>query len=224
MESPEFECAGHKWKLQLYPGGCEDEVELDDGWIDLFMSARLICILPSELSEFKADYTLGVKQYNGRDYSYVGFDQDIQDFFKFTHQSSRVTMLGFAMRRNLLENVVNIIKPHGTLTIEIRIRLHPDEYCHIDTLQNNVSDNLMELYVKEHDEDVAFRVKGTIVKAHRIILRAQAPELAELSETYDINKPMPVDDASFVWRTNCRPTMEGPFTIYTEGCNKVRVW
>jgi hypothetical protein len=82
----------------------------------------------------------------------------------------------------------------GTLTLEVRIRLQRDEYCYTDNPKSNIGDDLLKLYLEENREDVAFRVKRKIVKSHRIILRARAPELAELSETYDVNNPMPIDD------------------------------
>jgi hypothetical protein len=62
VESPEFECAGHKWKLQLYPGGSDDS---RDG----FMSVDLSASLASESSENKVrDFTINIKKSNGQNY------------------------------------------------------------------------------------------------------------------------------------------------------------
>lgn len=80
------------------------------------------------------------------------------------------------------------------MTFEVRIRLHRDEYRHTDIPKSNVADDVLKLYLEENCEDVAFKVKGKIVKSHRFVLRARAPELAELSETFDVNNPMPVED------------------------------
>jgi speckle-type POZ protein len=44
------------------------------------------------------------------------------------------------------------------------------------------------------DADVLFKVKDQVFPAHRVILKFRAPELAELCETSDRTKPMPVED------------------------------
>jgi hypothetical protein len=84
----------------------------------------------------------------------------------------------------------------GTLTIEVRMRLHPDDYCNDDKQQISLSDDMLKLFLDENTEDVAFKVKGKIVKAHRTVLRARAKELAELSEAFDLSKPMQIDDVN----------------------------
>lgn len=60
VESPEFECAGHKWKLQIYPGGHEDS---DDGNI----AVGLYCVIqPSE--RFYADHCINIKKNNATNF------------------------------------------------------------------------------------------------------------------------------------------------------------
>ena len=76
----------------------------------------------------------------------------------------------------------------------MRIRLPPDDYCYDDKPQTSLSDNMLKIYLEENSEDVAFKVKGKIIKAHRTVLRAHVPELAELCETYELSNPMPIAD------------------------------
>jgi hypothetical protein len=61
VESPEFECAGHKWKLKLYPGGSEH-----DGYV----AVELLALFPSESSsEIKLkDLMINVKKIDGESY------------------------------------------------------------------------------------------------------------------------------------------------------------
>lgn len=55
---------------------------------------------------------------------------------------------------------------------------------------------MLKLFLEENTEDVAFRVKGKILKAHRDVLRAHVPELAELFESCDLSNPLPVNDVT----------------------------
>jgi hypothetical protein len=84
----------------------------------------------------------------------------------------------------------------GTLSIEVRMRLHPDNFCYDDKPPSSLGDDMLKLFLEENTEDVAFKVKGKIVKAHRTVLRAHAKELAELCESFSLSKPMQIDDVN----------------------------
>jgi hypothetical protein len=65
VESPEFECAGHRWKLQLYPGG-SDHSRYG------FVSLSLVVLLPSESPDIKLkDYMMNVKKFDGQNHCRV---------------------------------------------------------------------------------------------------------------------------------------------------------
>jgi hypothetical protein len=76
------------------------------------------------------------------------------------------------------------------------MRLLYDNYCHDDKPQSSLSDDMLKLFLEENTEDVAFKVKGEIIKAHRTVLRAHAKELAELCESFSLSKPMQIDDVN----------------------------
>jgi hypothetical protein len=84
----------------------------------------------------------------------------------------------------------------GSLTLEVRMRLHTDDYCNDDKPQSSLGDDMLKVFLEENTEDVAFKVKGKIVKAHITVLRAQAKELAELCESFSLSKPMRIDDVN----------------------------
>ncbi|KAL3795976.1 hypothetical protein ACHAWO_013107 [Cyclotella atomus] len=130
VESPEFECAGHKWKLQLYPGGSESSM---DGYIAVYLFA----ILPSEFSEITmADLAFNIKKSDGQNYlvddsAWMQFYMNSANPFTFSPMGGRdmgdrfgpddFTELNKLLDSDVLE--------FGTLTIEVRMRLHPDDYC-----------------------------------------------------------------------------------------------
>lgn len=155
---------------------------------------ELFRILSTESPRFKVDYRINIKKADGREYDCQeswGFYHCIDDCESCAHNQH---LCDVEFRRDDLLIEDGDIMMDGTVTFEVRIRLHPDDYCHVDRPVAAVSDNMMELYLKENEEDVAFKVKGQIIKTHSIILRAQAKELAELRETYDVTNPMPVED------------------------------
>jgi hypothetical protein len=82
----------------------------------------------------------------------------------------------------------------GSLTIEVRMRLHRDNYCYDDKHPSSLRDDMLKLFFEENTEDVAFKVKEKLVMAHRTVLRAHAKELAELCESFSPSKPMQIDD------------------------------
>jgi hypothetical protein len=59
--------------------------------------------------------------------------------------------------------------------------------------QISLSDDMLKLFLDENTEDVAFKIKEKIIKAHRTVLQSHAKELAELSEAFDLSKPMQID-------------------------------
>ena len=187
VESPEFECAGHKWKLRIYPGGHHGNDE-DLFTLTGFISVNLL-LSSSESSVVEVNTALRLKTIHGGDYYGLRFYK-----YKEYHGDNVDDHISPLVKRISILNDDNHILKDGTLTIEVRIRLHPNDYCHVNKPAASVGDNMMEVYLNENEEDVAFKAKEGIVKAHRIILKAEAKELAELSETYDVANPMPVED------------------------------
>ena len=175
VESPEFICAGHKWKLQLYPGGDADEDRNED-----WMSLHLFCVLPSKSSVVKADVAFSIIAPTGTQCIYPDFNHDYEEITWDFHDFTECLICNeFAKRSTVLKRKHGILN-EGTLTIQVYIRLDTDMYSYDDKEQTSLSENLLQLFLDENTEDVAFKVEGKILKAHQTILRAHVPDLAEL--------------------------------------------
>ena len=183
--SPEFTRAGHKWTLHLYPGGTADASE---GYVSLFLKSE-------DDSEIKVKYSIRFLMADGHAMGIVPYaihtfsgSQSISGWDNFATNPKRMDE---SWKRRLLTN--------GTLTFKVRI--WPDNGYSVKTVihtsmrQSSLSKNILELFLGQDDTtDVAFKVKGEVMFAHRVILKAQAPELAEMCENCDKTNPMPVDD------------------------------
>jgi hypothetical protein len=169
--------------------------ESDDGYIGFY----LICSMPEDKDVFVADFTFTLQRNNG-DY-YCSLDFHPQNsmwnvaFNRFTGERS-VWVKGNAnlIKRDEVMDSASQLLRQGTLTFVVRMELYPDYYCHAETQECSLSDDMLNLFLEENSEDVAFKVKGEIVTAHRTVLRAHAKELAELCEAFSLSKPMQIDD------------------------------
>eukprot|EP00956_Cyclotella_meneghiniana_P035239 scaffold112864_cov83-Cyclotella_meneghiniana.AAC.2 len=178
--SPEFSCAGHKWMLKVYPGG-ESESE------DKMIAVYLISMSPSKVA---ASFAIKIKKGSGHN-----LDQSRGEFGDYDNFTKYVSW-GWPdyISRDDISWYSDRILQNGTLTFEVRIRPHSNYYCNSDTRQSRPSDEILKQFLNREDADLAFKVGADIFPAHRIIIRCFAPELAELSETFDIDNPMPIDD------------------------------
>jgi hypothetical protein len=193
VESPEFECAGYKWKLQLYPGGSDRS---SDGYVALHMWG----LLPSESSKIKLrDFMINIKKSDGLNYcceedvEQLMMRYDVEDELVYSSRGPHGSIHDFIRRDVVLDEDLEVLH-FGSLTIEVRTRFHLDNYCNDDKQPSSLSDDMLKLFLEENTEDVAFQVKGSIVKAHRTVLQAHAKELAELCESFNLSKPMQIDD------------------------------
>jgi hypothetical protein len=88
------------------------------------------------------------------------------------------------------------LKGETTLVFEIHIRPTP-KYCNYSKYaqpQNTFSENMLNIFLDEDSADIAFKVKGHNIYAHKAILKAQAPDLAELCDGCDETNQMPIND------------------------------
>jgi hypothetical protein len=170
VESPEFDCIGHKWKLQLYPGGClktDDGImwESDDGYIGVY----LICLMP-EGKGILADVLFTIKRNSGYNCSNDLINGWAQyDDFMLIEGGHRYGSEDYVKRDEVMAIGSELLR-QGTLTFEVCMKLHPDSYCHREPQESSLS------------------------AAHRTVLRAHAKELAELCESFGLSNPMRIDD------------------------------
>ena len=99
------------------------------------------------------------------------------------------------IKRSRLQEPGNLID--GTLTIELTIKLKSDDESksQVNFIPKNQFGKLMlNMLLDEDTADVLFVVSGKQYFAHRVVLKACAPELARLCEEYDVSTPVIIPD------------------------------
>ena len=98
----------------------------------------------------------------------------------------------------LLEWSKIINQPHRILKDEklvVEVEMHRISKIQ-STPPNPFAKNLIKLINDEDTADVAFKVCGTTIYAHRVLLQANAPVLASFCSGCDINTPIPLEGIS----------------------------
>ena len=97
-------------------------------------------------------------------------------------------------RREAIFRREDVLK-NGTLCLEVYIKVDPQyRLAEVKSQPTYDNENMLQVFLNNDHADVAFKVGREIFPAHRVILKCQAPDLAELCETFDTTNPMPVDD------------------------------
>ena len=160
----------------IYPGGCL-------GATDGMISVHLVAVRPADLS---ANYSIAVtiKSHCGEKL------QKTKQFRQYINPRG----LGFkfddyAKRDDILDESKGLLN-NGTLSLVVRITpFHPSKP------RPSLHDNIYEkLFLDEESADVAFKVKGSTIYAHKSILKAQASEFLELVQPFNKVTHMPIDD------------------------------
>ena len=205
IRSSELECHGHKWRLEIYPGG-ESQQDHDFGFVSFYLgcpSANNInhgdrCVL-AELKVFLCtqDLTKRIQYGVGLKYSYssathyhpAGWDR-------------------FMKRRDLVKD---FLWDDGSLVFEVEIRIRQNasasqkKAAAIWTPSNTVCADMLKMLdsADGDNSNVIFEVgKATKKKkkgkelfhAHRNIILTRAPILASLTEDIEDGTPIPVED------------------------------
>lgn len=97
------------------------------------------------------------------------------------------------MRDRVLKTSNNVLN-NGTLTFEVRIRPAKDYYCRDIKAKPTLGDNMINFFLDKDTADVSFKVKHRVFYAHKLVLKAQAPDLAVLAESFDEESPLPIKD------------------------------
>ncbi|KAL3793626.1 LOW QUALITY PROTEIN: hypothetical protein ACHAWO_001675 [Cyclotella atomus] len=85
----------------------------------------------------------------------------------------------------------------GALVIELRMKLSKGQYQSKRYPRPSFRD-FMVIRGDEETYDIAINVKGVLVKAHKLIIRAQAGDFYEMCEACSIESPMTIDDVDNV--------------------------
>ncbi|KAL3785687.1 hypothetical protein HJC23_008720 [Cyclotella cryptica] len=178
--SPVFSCAGHKWILQLYPGG---DVDSQDGMVAAYLQGKMSYNIAVALLE------LIFKDSNGCPFH----KQTCCDFRLFSMESPSWGWKNFIKRDKILNSSDKVL-PSGTLEIEVCIQLHTDYLCRSVEPQSTLAEDVMTILNDEGSADVAFQVMGKVIFAHKSILKARASDLAVMCDSWDKTNPVPIDD------------------------------
>ncbi|KAL7487329.1 hypothetical protein ACHAW6_012928 [Cyclotella cf. meneghiniana] len=175
--SPEFCCAGHKWSLSLYPGGNKTST---DGMVSTFLCSRMSY-------DIVASFEIIIRSSIGDRFWAIRSPH--------RHFLSHVCWgLDNFIERDKILNSSEKVLPCGTLVIEVCIQLHPDYVCHGIEPQSTLVQDVLNRFNDEGTADVAFRVMGKVIFAHKWILETRVPDLTVMCDAWDKSNPLPIDD------------------------------
>ena len=181
VESTPFCCiGGHQWKLRLYPGGTNNSATNAQASLELVncsdsMFARVHLRVKKD---WRATWTR-----KGKPLSSKMCELDCVTNFK-SGQSHIWDDAFYFSDAAYLKN----------LTINVTIVSLSGVYV------NNSIGNLSTLLGDTETSDVAFKTKDAILYAHKLVLKVQAPDLYDLCEQFDKEKPMSLDVDSRIFR------------------------
>ena len=200
VESSEFLCFGHTWRVRLYPGGHADS---DEGMVAAFLWHL-------SKSPITVVWSLSIRNSRGKEVAHSAPDIDefdIQSLFasynaeNMYSTNTNATNWGepdFVKRSTIIDDVL----VDGTLTIEVRMRLVDDTHTPIFIPENPLNKNILNLFNDEESSDVVFEVGSegegesgesgskrskvtTSFYAHRLVLKDGATTLAEMCKSPD---------------------------------------
>ncbi|EJK57828.1 hypothetical protein THAOC_22093, partial [Thalassiosira oceanica] len=189
VTSPEFSCFGHKWMVQIYPGG-NDPFTIG-GYAAVFLynqSSESIQAHYKIVMKHPTDPTLRPFEFGSG--LMVTFPEEARSGNGQHNFAKRETMLALAHLNN------------GTLTLEIHLRSYRRAATSF-VPPNPICNNMLKGFDNEEMSDVSFEVGGAVESAARrrlrkrakttattfhashLILRLNAPSLADMCEPGD---------------------------------------
>eukprot|EP00956_Cyclotella_meneghiniana_P024124 scaffold48121_cov54-Cyclotella_meneghiniana.AAC.4 len=180
LKSSKFTCAGHEWYLAMYPRG---DLNATEGMVSVYLRGF------HSASKIVVDFDVMLKKKTGD--SFIALSKTEVEFPRYKNSKG---WHNYASRNEILDASNNVLN-NGTLTFEVRIRPHEGyNICCDVTPEYSVADDLYNVYQDEDSADVAFEVMANVFYAHKAILKARVPEVAELAEPYDTTNPIPIKD------------------------------
>ena len=187
VESPEFSCFGHKWTVEIYPGGDEDSKE---GYVAVYLSNE-------SPENIQACYNVVMK--HPTDQTKMSFEAEWGDEMMTFGAKGNRNMWGssdFATRETVLTYLDS-----GTLKLEIHLRTNKQTEPTRFVPSNPFNCNMLKGFNDEEMSDVAFEVGGEVESATNrrkrakttattfhtchTILRLNAPSLADMCRPGD---------------------------------------
>ena len=183
--SPKFTCAGYEWKLVLFPGGHRKSA---DGMISVYLRNQSV-------TEVVASFEIGLMTSSGGNYKKIVSHEKCYGY-GYGSENNSCGRKNYVSRGQVLDESNNILNK-GTLSFVVRIKPSKGYYCQssktktLTSLNDDVFKNLLS---DENSADVAFNVKAQVFHAHQCLLKARVPDFAELTEQFNKESPMAIDD------------------------------
>ena len=189
IDSNPFDCFNHKWLVQLFPGG---DADAEDGMVSVYLS---------HLSDNEVTVYFDMVIRDGEGNIIEETRWTLSHTFDTSDTFDTKTIRGWNNdswgRDNFIERSV-LLKPgnlsNGTLTIEVQMKLDESKSQLNFVPKNPFANNMLKLLLDEDTADVLFGVSGEQFHAHRVVLKAGAPELARLCEDTDETTPVIIPD------------------------------
>ncbi|KAL7538742.1 hypothetical protein ACHAWF_006197 [Thalassiosira exigua] len=154
----------------------------------------MIAILLHNLSSssFKAKFVVMIRDASGKNIFRERKETDEYTTFQGTNACGWVD---YIKRSRILDPSRKILN-HGTLTVEVRIKLHDDHRCVNFIPKNEFARNMTAAYMDKDTADVVFAVGSHLFYAHKVVLQccAKGSTLASLCEVCDKSSPVHLVD------------------------------
>eukprot|EP00571_Detonula_confervacea_P004873 CAMPEP_0172318904 /NCGR_PEP_ID=MMETSP1058-20130122/36180_1 /TAXON_ID=83371 /ORGANISM="Detonula confervacea, Strain CCMP 353" /LENGTH=349 /DNA_ID=CAMNT_0013033827 /DNA_START=101 /DNA_END=1147 /DNA_ORIENTATION=+ len=152
---------GNNWILSLYPGGANGS---EDGNVSLYLNKK------RGARGVSSRFSFIVRNASGDVYADIQFTPEVFEAVSFHGE------LNCIERAEIIDEGNNILVD-GALLIDAHImQLKPGT---IHAPPSPLAKNMLQLLENEDNADVTFKVEGTSITAHRLILETNAPILAK---------------------------------------------
>ena len=155
------DCNGHKWKLELYPGGESEDDE--PGWISLYLRSK-------NWEKLDVRYTFSVKDSNNKD-----VNEEVSFLKKKIDDEVGYGTDKF-MKRSFILDTTNRILQNGALCIDVGIQVK-DSKDYLFQPQSDHAKNMLNLLESGEKTDAFFNVDDKVFRVHSPIIHANAPLL-----------------------------------------------
>eukprot|EP00956_Cyclotella_meneghiniana_P007915 scaffold10506_cov26-Cyclotella_meneghiniana.AAC.1 len=176
VESPEFKCFGHEWRMKMWPGG--NDAGGSNGCVP-------ICIFNISEEKITLDWKLILLKADGNE-DIIGGERRL-----FGTGSGR-GIANAVSRATLLEKQSEYLDK-GALKIKVQMRL--SNGCYHNRIRQQLPDcSYTDIFNDDETADVAFDLKGEILVAHKGIIKSKAYDFYVMCEGYSKESPMPITD------------------------------
>jgi hypothetical protein len=142
------------------------------------------------------DYEFLVKRNNGRSTKCISHGEEQTFHDPDAEEPYSIYEFDFMKRATFIKESSEYLVD-GALVIELRMKLSKGQYQSKRYPRPSFRD-FMVIRGDEETYDIAINVKGVLVKAHKLIIRAQAGDFYEMCEACSVESPMTIDDVDNV--------------------------